>query len=254
MPQIITKSKEKYTFGSTKELLAKANEPKSGDSLAGIAATSCQERVQAKYALGKISLEQLKEEPVIASQDDDVTKFTEDNLDKDAYSKIKDWTVCDLREFILSDTTSGDGVSKIRFGLTGEMIAAVTKLMSNLDLIYASKKLKVESCANTTVGGTGILASRLQPNHPTDSVDGIKASIYEGLSFGVGDAVIGINPAYDTPDIVAKLMDSTNDLIEKLNCPTQNCILSHVTTQVKALNKGAKAGLIFQSIAGSQKR
>lgn len=246
-------SNKNHSFKSTKEILAKANEEKSGDNLAGIAAGSCQERIEAKAALGKISLEQLKEEPVLRASEDEVTRFIEKNLDKEAYAKIRNWTVEELREFILSDTESGDNTAKIRNGLTGEMIAAVTKLMSNLDLVYASKKLRVSSKANTTLGGKGILAARLQPNHPTDSIDGIKASIYEGLSFGVGDAVIGINPAYDTPDIVAKLMNSTSELIDQLKIPTQSCVLSHITTQVKAIKNGSRAGLIFQSIAGSQK-
>lgn len=253
MTGLLTSKNSRYTFGSTKELLAKANEEKSGDVLAQIAASSDQERVEAKLALSKITLEQLKEEPVVAASEDEVTRFIDEKLDREVYDRIKKWTVEDLREYILSSSIDGDDVASIRFGLTGEMAAAVTKIMSNLDLISGAKRCRVSARANTTLGIKGVLGARLQPNHPTDSVDGIMASIYEGLSYGVGDAVIGINPAYDTPDIVAKLMNKTDELIEKLEIPTQNCILSHVTTQVKAINNGARAGLIFQSIAGCQK-
>ena len=237
----------------TRELLARANEEKSGDILAGIAATSEEKRIVAKQTLGNLTLEQLKEEPVISRDQDEITAFIEDRLDSIAYEKIKNWTVRELREFILADSPDGAGVTAIRWGLTGEMVSAVTKLMSNLDLICASKKLRVKAKANTTLGEPGVLGSRLQPNHPTDSVDGILATIYEGVSYGVGDAVIGINPAYDTADIVARLLDSTAELIEKLSLPTQNCVLSHVTTQIKAIKNGARAGFIFQSIDGTQK-
>jgi ethanolamine ammonia-lyase large subunit len=144
-------------------------------------------------------------------------------------------------------------IEQIRWGLSGEMVAAVTKLMSNIDLILAGKKCQVVVKAKTTLGLSGRLASRLQPNHPSDSIDGIKASIFEGLSYGVGDAVIGINPVYDSADTVGRLLEETHKIIELLNIPTQNCILSHITTQIKAIERGAPAGLIFQSIAGSEK-
>ena len=158
---------------STRELLAGANEEKSGDILAGIAATSEEKRMAAKETLGNLTLEQLKEEPVISRDQDEITAFIEDKLDRVAYEKIKDWTVKELREFILADSPDGAGVAAIRWGLTGEMVSAVTKLMSNMDLIYASKKLRVKAKANTTLGEPGVLGSRLQPNHPTDSVEGI---------------------------------------------------------------------------------
>ncbi|MBZ0188328.1 MAG: ethanolamine ammonia-lyase subunit EutB, partial [Candidatus Obscuribacterales bacterium] len=245
-------SKIELSFKTVKELLAKANEPKSGDVLAGLSAQSEQERVCAKQALCQVTLCRLKEEPVLSAEEDEVTRFIEKHLDNVAYEKIKSWTVGDLRDFILSDP-EGAGIAEIRTGLTGEMAAAVTKLMSNLDLITGAKKCPVIATANTTLGGPGILGARLQPNHPSDSIEGILSSIYEGLSYGVGDAVIGINPAYDTPEIVARILDATWQLMEKLDLPGQNCVLSHLTTQVKAIKNGAPAGLIFQSIAGSQK-
>ncbi len=243
----------KYDFRDIKDVLARANEEKSGDALAGIAAASDRERVAAKEVLAEITMEALRSEPVVPHDEDEVTKFIDDNLDEVQFEKIRSWTVAELRDFILADSPDGAGVAGIRLGLTGEMASAVCKLMSNLDLVSASKKMRVVATANTTLGLESVLGARLQPNHPADAVDGILASLYEGLSFGVGDAVIGINPAYDTPDIVARLLEATNKVIDSLGLPAQNCILSHVTTQVKAVEMGAPAGLIFQSIAGCQK-
>lgn len=241
-----------FEFDSLIELLAKANEEKSGDVLAGIAAESELERVAAKELLSEVTLARLREEPVVPYEDDEVTRIVEDNLDETAYSKIRNFTVSDLREFLLSDDTEAESVMSIRAGLTGEMAAAVTKIMSNMDLVRASGRLRVTAKANTTLGAEGILGARLQPNHPSDSLEGILASAYEGISYGVGDAVIGINPAYDTPETVARLLEATNQLIEDLELPTQNCVLSHVTTQSKAIERGAPSGLIFQSIAGTE--
>jgi len=243
----------KYDFRDIKDVLARANEEKSGDALAGIAAASDRERVAAKEVLAEITMEALRREPVVPHDEDEVTKFIDDNLDEVQFERIRNWTVAELRDFILADSPAGAGVASIRLGLTGEMASAVCKLMSNLDLVSASKKMRVVATANTTLGLESVLGARLQPNHPADAVDGILASLYEGLSFGVGDAVIGINPAYDTPDIVARLLEATNKVIDSLGLPAQNCILSHVTTQVKAVEMGAPAGLIFQSIAGCQK-
>lgn len=244
---------ETFSFGSLKEVLAKANEQKSGDELAGIAARSELERVAAKQVLAEVTLDELRQEPAVPYEQDEVTRLVDDSLDPAAWLKIRSWTVGELREFLLSDKTDPPDVSSIRWGLTGEMAAAVAKLMSNMDLIRAAKKCPVTSRANTTLGLEGVLAARLQPNHPADSVDGILSSIFEGLSYGVGDAVIGINPVYDTPESVTRLLESTHNLITELELPTQNCVLSHVTTQMKAIERGAPAGLIFQSIAGCGK-
>jgi ethanolamine ammonia-lyase large subunit len=241
---------QRFVFKTTKEVLAKANEEKSGDQLAGIAAASDLERVAAKQVLAELTLETLRAEPVIPASKDEVTRLIDDSLDATAYDRIKDWTVSDLREYVLS--TDSDKVAEIRRGLTGEMAAAVAKLMSNMDLIRGAQNCRVTATANTTLGKPGVLGARLQPNHPSDAVDGILASIYEGLSYGVGDAVIGINPVYDTPETVERLMRETNRVIEDLQVPTQNCILSHITTQMRAIERGAPAGLIFQSIAGCE--
>ncbi len=248
-----TISGQKFDFRDVKQILARANEEKSGDILAGVAASSERERAAAKDLLSEITLSTLRDEPVIPYDEDAITRFIDDNLDNAQFEKIKSWTVGELRDFILADEPDGARVAAIRNGLTGEMASAVCKLMSNLDLVVASKKLRVKGFANTTLGTDGVLGARLQPNHPADAVEGILASLYEGLSFGVGDAVIGINPAYDTPDIVARLLEATNRVIDSLDLPTQNCILSHVTTQMKAIEMGAPAGLIFQSIAGSER-
>ncbi len=248
-----TAAGQRFTFQSVKEVLAKANEEKSGDILAGIASRSELERVAAKHVLAEMSLEQLRNNPVWSVDDDEVSRLIDGSLDDGAYHRIKNWSVAELREYILAAGTTSGEIADIRLGLTGEMVAAVTKLMSNLDLVTAAKKCRVVSRAHTTLGLEGRLSARLQPNHPADGIEGIRASIYEGLAYGVGDAVIGINPAYDTPDSVAKLLDATHELIDKLGLPTQNCVLSHVTTQVKAIERGASAGLIFQSIAGSEK-
>ncbi len=244
---------ERFVFASVRDVLARANEEKSGDRLAGIAARSELERVAAKQVLSELTLARLRESPVADYDADEVTRFVDDRLDREAFARIAGWTVAELREFLLSSATDGAAVEAIRHGLTGEMAAAAAKVMSNLDLVRAARKLKVGSRANTTLGGEGVLAARLQPNHPADAVEGVLASIYEGLSYGAGDAVIGVNPACDTPETVARLLEATQRVIEALDLPTQNCVLSHVTTQMKAIEGGAPAGLIFQSIAGSEK-
>ncbi len=242
-----------YQFAEIKTVLACANEEKSGDRLAQIGSSSELERVAAKYVLSGLTMQALRQAPVVAYEDDEVTRLIDDSLDAVAFEKIKNWTVSDLREFLLASTTDLKSIEEIRWGFTGEMVAAVTKLMSNMDLILAGKKCQVIVKAKTTLGLSGRLASRLQPNHPNDSIEGIKASIFEGLSYGVGDAVIGINPVYDSADTVGRLLHETAKIIDRLQIPTQNCILSHITTQMKAIERGAPAGLIFQSIAGSEK-
>jgi ethanolamine ammonia-lyase large subunit len=242
-----------FSFASLKEVLAKANEEKSGDTLAGIAAGSEQERVAAKQVLSQISLAQLRNEPVVAAEDDELSRAIDEAIDAQAYERIKSWNVAQLRDFLVGDADAALSVEAIRNALTGEMAAAVTKLMSNLDLVIAAKKCPVVARANTTLGQEGVLGSRLQPNHPADAIEGIVASIFAGLSYGVGDAVIGINPVYDSAESVGRLLKVTSEVIEDLGLPTQNCILSHVTTQMQAIEKGAPAGLIFQSIAGTEK-
>jgi len=242
-----------YSFGSVKEVLAKANEEKSGDKLAGIAAGSAEERVAAKVVLAQLKLEDIFNNPAVPYDEDEVTRVIYDDLDKDVYESIKDWTVEDLRAFLLNEHTTDADIKRVSKGLTSEMIAAVCKLMSNLDLITASSKMVVEKTANTTIGRPGTFSNRLQPNHPTDSPDGITASTLEGLSYGSGDALIGLNPVDDTLEAVERSMHVLDDIRTKYNVPTQTCVLAHVTTQMEAVKNGAPTGLIFQSIAGSEK-
>lgn len=244
---------ETYEFATIKELLAKANEEKSGDQQAGIAARSAAERVAAKHVLAEVPLSVLRENPVVPYDEDEVTRVIDDAVNETIYEEIKHWKVGDFREWILANTTTGDMVRRVSNALTGEMVAGVTKLMSNLDLIVAAKKIDVVKHCNNTIGLPGTLASRNQPNHPTDSVDGIRATVYEGLSFGSGDSVIGINPSDDTPGSVGRLLTMTKEIIDRWEIPTQNCVLSHVTTQMECLKKGDPVGLVFQSLAGSEK-
>ncbi len=241
-----------FSFGSVREVLAKANEEKSGDILAGIAAASAAERVAAKIVLSELTLEDLYNNPAVPYEQDEVTRVIYDNLNRSIYSEIKGWTVAKLREFILADHTDSQLIRRISRGLTSEMIAAVAKLMSNMDLVYGAKKIKVTAHCNTTIGLPGCLAARLQPNHPTDSPDGILSSIREGLSYGVGDAIIGLNPVEDSVESTTRSMECIYNFIQKWQVPTQVCVLSHVTTQMKAIEKGAPADVIFQSLAGTQ--
>ena len=242
-----------YEFASVKEVLAKANEEKSGDRQAGIAAGSAAERVAARYVLAELDLATLRENPAVPYEQDQVTRVIDDAVNESVYREIRGWKVGDLREWLLADSTNGDMIGRVSKGMTAEMVAAVTKLMSNLDLITAARKIRIQARCNNTIGLPGTLASRNQPNHPTDSVEGIRASIYEGLSLGSGDSVIGINPSDDTVSSVARLLEMSQEVIDRWEIPTQNCVLAHVTTQMEALKRGAPMGLMFQSLAGSQK-
>ncbi|MFO7631398.1 MAG: ethanolamine ammonia-lyase subunit EutB [Caldilinea sp.] len=242
-----------YEFPDIRVLMGKANEEKSGDRLAGVAAETAAERVAARFVLAEVPLWVLRETPAAPYDQDEITRVIHDALNERVYGEIKDWTVGQLREWTLADTTTGEMIRRIANGLTAEMISAVTKLMSNLDLTYGASKLRVSAHCNNTIGLPGRLASRNQPNHPTDSPEGIRAELYEGLSYGSGDSVIGINPVDDSYSSVARLLDMTYDVIQTWEIPTQNCILSHVTTQMKCMESGSPVGLVFQSIAGSQK-
>lgn len=242
-----------YKFGSVKEVLAKANEEKSGDILAGIAASSDKERIAAKDVLAQMTLKELRENPVVPYEDDEVTRIDQDSLDLKIYNEIKGMTVGDFREWLLKQTTSGDDIKRIMPGLTSEMIAGVTKLMSNLDLIYAASRIEVTAQCNTIIGEKGTLSSRLQPNHPTDDIACITASLFEGLSYGCGDAVLGVNPVNDTVSSLAEVLKRLDEIKNSLEIPTQICVLGHITTQIEAVKKGAPTDMIFQSIAGSEK-
>lgn len=242
-----------YNFSSIKEVLAKANERKSGDTLAGIAAESDLERVAAKIVLSELTVGEITENPVVPYEDDSVTKIILDDLNMDVYNSVKNMTVGVLREYLLDNVRTSDELLHISKGLCSEVIAAVAKLMSNLDLMYVSSKFEITAHCNTTIGKRGTFSSRLQPNHPTDNVKGVTSSLLEGLSYGVGDAVLGLNPAVDTVESTTDILNLFCDVKTRLQIPTQTCVLSHITTQMKALEKGAPMDLCFQSIAGSEK-
>src|SRR5882672_8881432 len=242
-----------YRFGDLKEVLAKANEEKSGDKLAGVAAATATERIAAKLVLASVTLRELRENPVVPYDQDAVTRLIQDDLNLPIYDSLKSWTVAQLREHVLDEKVTGPDLLRLSRGLTSEMIAACSKLMSNLDLAVAAKKIRVVVHANNTLGLPGRLSTRLQPNHPSDDVDGILASLKEGLSFGVGDAVFGINPVTDNPEQTRKILDATHRFLESWRVPTQNCCLAHVTTQMKALEAGAKLDFMFHSIAATEK-
>ncbi len=242
-----------YDFPTVREVMAKANEEKSGDRLAGIAAGNAEERVAAKVVLSGLTLNDLRNSPAVPYETDEVTRIIQDGVNEKIFASIRNWTVSELREWLLDEANDGAAIRRISRGLTSEMVAAVAKLMSNLDLIYAAKKLRVTATCNTTIGEPGTLSARLQPNHPTDDPDGILASLLEGLTFGSGDAVLGLNPVDDSVESVTRVLERFREVKEKWAIPTQTCVLAHVTTQMECIRKGAPADLIFQSIAGSQK-
>ncbi len=241
-----------YVFDSVKEVLAKANELKSGDVLAGLAAGSDLERIAAKEVLAEMTLETLRENPAVSYEEDEVTRINQDTLDMEVYNEIKGWTVSRLREWLLGISTTQEMITRIGRGLTAEMIAAVAKLMGNLDLVYASSKMEVTACCNTTVGKRGTFSTRLQPNHTTDNVEGITASLFEGLSYGSGDVLLGLNPVNDTSSSLGEVLRRLDEIKNRFEIPTQTCVLGHVTTQMEAVRNGAPTDMIFQSIAGSQ--
>ena len=242
-----------FTFGSIKEVLAKANEEKSGDILAGVAAETELERVAAKVVLSNMLVSDLRENPVVPYEDDEVTRINQDSVDRDVYDRIRNWTIGELREYILSYDSSEQDIKELGRGLTAEVIAAAAKLMSNFDLVYGANKVRVEATCNTTIGRRGCLSTRLRPNHSTDSVEGITASLVEGLSYGCGDALIGLNPVNDTVSSLSEVLKRFDEVKNKYDIPTQICVLGHITTQIEAIKNGAPADMIFQSIAGSQK-
>jgi ethanolamine ammonia-lyase large subunit len=238
-----------HAFASLAEVMAKANEEKSGDRLAGLAAGDARERVAAKTALADVPLRTFVEEPLLPPAADELTRAFLDALDHDAYARIAGWTVGELREHLLADSL--ESLAALRPGLLPEMAAAVVKLMSNLDLMLAARKLPVEVAGRSTLGLHGRLATRIQPNHPRDGLDGVLASTLEGLSYGCGDAVLGVNPVDDRVEVVARLAGGLQELRERLGAPTQVSVLAHVTTQLRALAAGAPLDLLFQSVGGT---
>jgi ethanolamine ammonia-lyase large subunit len=241
-----------YTFPDLKTLLAKASPERAGDQLAGIAAESAEERVAARFALAELPLKTFLDEVVIAYETDEVTRLIVDGHDDSAFSEISALTVGDFRNWLLSDTTDEGALSRIAPGVTPEMAAAVSKLMRNQDLTLAARKCRVVTRFRNTIGLPGRLSVRLQPNHPTDDLKGIAASILDGLLYGCGDAVIGINPAGDNVTAIGDLLKMLDELRVRYEIPTQACVLAHVTSTLKAIEQGAPVDLVFQSIAGTE--
>ncbi len=232
--------------------MAKANPPKSGDDQAGISAHDAVERVAARAVLSEVTLAELRNNPVVPYEDDEITRIVEDTLNEAAYQAVSHLTVGEFREWLLETTTTGAIIRSITPGLTPEMVAAAAKLMSNLDLMTVGAKCEVVVRANNTLGLPGRMSSRLQPNHPTDDVEGILISTREGLSYGCGDAVIGVNPSTDTAQSTAEILRALNQVTSRNKIPTQNCVLSHVTVQMRALELDCPMDLMFQSLSGSQ--
>ena len=240
-----------YSFRDVREVMGKANDEKSGDRLAGVAAETPQERVAARVVLSRLTVKDICENPAVPYEQDEVTRLILDDLNLHIYRELQSLTIGELRERILA--AQPEELTRLRRGLSSEAIAAVCKLMSNLDLIYAAAKIRVEATCVTTIGKPGTLSVRLQPNHPTDDVEGITASVLEGLSYGAGDAVIGLNPVDASTASVHAILSRFQELKQKYDIPTQICVLAHVTTQMEAMAKSAPCDLMFQSIAGSEK-
>jgi len=232
--------------------MAKANEEKSGDQLAGIAAADAKERMAAKLVLADLTLADLRNHPLIPADTDEVSRLIEQSVNERIYEEIRNWSIAELREYLLQQSTASEEIRRISRGMTSEMVAAVAKLMTNLDLVQAAAKIEVTSHCNITIGQRGVLAGRAQPNHPTDHIQGMKASLYEALSYGIGDAVIGINPVIDSADSVKAMLAATKEVMDRWQIPTQNCVLAHIKTQMKAIRGGAPADMVFQSLAGTQ--
>ncbi|MFF4356446.1 ethanolamine ammonia-lyase subunit EutB [Streptomyces sp. NPDC001604] len=241
---------ERHRFDSLARLLAAASPERSGDRLAGLAAGSARERVAARWALAEVPLATFLTEPVIPYESDDVTRLILDTHDAAAFAPVAGLTVGELREWLLA--ADGQALTALAPGLTPEMVAAVSKLMGNADLVAVARKVRVVTAFRSTIGLPGRLATRLQPNHPTDDPAGVAAALLDGLLLGSGDAVIGINPATDSPKAVRELLELLDGVIDRYAIPTQSCVLCHVTTSVDLMERGAPVDLVFQSIAGTQ--
>jgi ethanolamine ammonia-lyase large subunit len=241
-----------HVFDSLRDLLARATPPRSGDRLAGIAADSAEQMVAARMALADVPLTQFLQEAVVPYEADEVTRLILDGHDISAFAPVASLTVGSFRDFLLSETATPDVLKKLARGVTPEMAAAVSKLMRNQDLILAARKCEVTTAFRNTIGLRGRMSARLQPNHPFDDARGITASILDGLLLGSGDACIGINPASDDPAVIGGLLRLLDEIIARLDIPTQGCVLTHVTTTLKLIGEGCPVDLVFQSIAGTE--
>ena len=242
-----------YSFKNLADLMAKATPKRSGDELAGVSAKSTQERVIAQMCLSEVPLKTFLEEMLISYEEDEITRLIIDEHKEKAFELVSHLTVGDFRNWLLSDEATPEVLKNLQDGLTPEMVAAVSKIMRNQDLIIVAKKCRVVTSFRNTIGLENRLSTRLQPNHPTDDIAGIAASTLDGLLYGSGDAVIGINPATDNVNQAIKLMNFLDEMINRYEIPTQSCILTHVTNTIEAIEKNAPVDLVFQSIGGTQK-
>jgi ethanolamine ammonia-lyase large subunit len=244
--------RERFVFSDLRELFAKANEEKSGDHLAGIAAGSDRQRVAAKRKLADITLEEIVQQPLIDPDQDEVSRLLLDTFDQEQFQSIKRLTVGEFREHILDDTTNEITLKQIQWAIIPEIAAAVAKIMSNKDLVLAGAKIRNVTRCRNTMGERGVLGIRVQPNHPADDLGGILLSAFEGLLYGCGDAVIGVNPASDSVQAVSSILHGLARLVEVYKVPTQTCCLAHIRAQLEAMEQDVPVDLLFQSIAGTE--
>jgi ethanolamine ammonia-lyase large subunit len=243
---------EAFAFGDLRELFAKANEEKSGDQLAGLAARSERERVAAKRKLAGLTLQEIAQQPLIDPSEDEVSRLLLETHDTEKFRSIQAMNVGEFRESILDDATSEEDLKELQWAILPEIAAAVAKIMSNKDLILAAAKIRNVTRCRNTMGERGVLGIRTQPNHPVDDIGGILLAAFEGLLYGCGDAVIGVNPAADSVETVGAILRALARLIDAYGVPTQACCLAHITTQLEAMKQGAPVDLLFQSIAGTE--
>src|SRR6266567_300660 len=243
---------ESFHFSDLREIFAKANEEKSGDQLAGIAARSERERVAAKRRLADLTLKEILQQPLLPPEEDEVTRLILETFDQTAFQPFRSLTVGEFREFLLADATSEADLRACQRAIIPEMAAAVAKIMSNKDLIMAAARIRNITCCRNTMGERGVLGVRLQPNHPRDDAGGILLAAFEGLLYGCGDAVIGVNPATDSVETVTAILNALAHLVDRYKVPTQSCCLAHISTQLTAMKQGAPVDLLFQSVAGTE--
>jgi len=243
---------ERFIFPDLRELFAKANEEKSGDQLGGLAASSERERVAAKQKLADLPLAKIVEQPLIDPAEDDVSRLLLDTFDQQGFQRIRSMTVGEFREHILDDSTGEAELRQLQWAIIPEIAAAVAKIMSNKDLVLAAAKVRNITHCRNTMGERGVLGIRIQPNHPADDIGGILLAAFEGLLYGCGDAVIGVNPATDSVETVGTILRGLQRLVEAYQAPTQTCCLAHITTQLAAMKRGAPVDLLFQSVAGTE--
>ena len=243
---------EQFTFSDLRELFAKANEEKSGDQLAGLAARSEKERVAAKRRLADVTLDEIVRQPLIDPSDDEVSRLILESFDQETFQPIRSMTVGEFREHVLDDATGPAELERLHSAIIPEVAAAVTKLMSNKDLVLAAAKIRNVTRCRNTMGERGVLGIRVQPNHPSDDIGGILLAAFEGLLYGCGDAVLGVNPATDSVETVSSILSALTRLVDAYRIPTQTCCLAHITTQLAALDRGAPVDLLFQSVAGTE--